>query len=128
MKEEILQRLERIEAKLDAVHASLAAVLDKRANAKKHTPAKDHDQAVAAMYATLSDPVKGAFQEYAAMRKDKRLYLTERSINAIMNKLDGFTPLEQVEALKAATEKEWRTVYPTSFTTTSGLFEDDFGA
>jgi len=127
MKEEILQRLERIEAKLDAVHASLAAVLDKRANAKKHTPAKDHDQAVAAMYATLNDPVKRAFQEYAAMRKDKRLYLTERSINAIMNKLDGFTPLEQVEALKAATEKEWRTVYPERFVA-PGLFEDDFGA
>lgn len=120
MNEELRQWLTRIEAKLDKV-------LDKRANAKKHTPAKDHDQAVAAMYATLSDPVKGAFQEYAAMRKDKRLYLTERSINAIMNKLDGFTPLEQVEALKAATEKEWRTVYPERFVA-PGLFEDDFGA
>lgn len=85
----------------------------------KETPMKEEMPLLLSCLPYDSPQFKEAWQMWKDERKARKKPLSERAIKIQIGKMKGFTEKEIIDALHAAIEKNWATIYPKKEITTN---------
>jgi len=85
----------------------------------KETPNKEEIQLPISLFPFESEPFKEAWQMWKDERKARKKPLSDRAVKIQIGKMKGFTEKEIIDALHAAIERNWATIYPKKEITTN---------